>query len=267
MNEQLVIYKITNKINGHIYIGQTNNFEHRKNNHIKTAQNKWKGYERPLYQAMIKYGIENFEFEIIDTATTYDELNEKEIYYIEYYQSSIDYGKGYNLDLGGHNGRKSEYVKRKIGGAQIGELNHMYGKKFELCANSKPMINETTGVKYVSLRQCALKEYGTIEAVKQISKVCDPYSNRFTYNGQVYKLLDENGNPIDKKVKPIKAGPKKIYEAIHNKIYLSFSDASRDTGLSTGAIRDRVYGRIKNDKYKGIYDFKLYENEKEVFED
>ena len=260
MDKKLVIYKITNKINGHIYIGQTNDFDRRVKNHINTALRKWKGYERPLYQAMIKYGVENFTFEIIDTADSYDELNQKEIYYIDYYQSSVDYGKGYNLDLGGHNGNKSDYVKKKIGDAQRGELNHMYGKTFEKCKNSKPVINETTGKTYVSLRQCALMEYGTIDAVKQISKVCDPNSNRFTYKNQVYKLLDKDGKPIEKNVKPIKNGSKKIYESIHNKQYSSFAEASRDTGLSTSMIRDRVYGRIKRDSYKDIYNFTLIDD-------
>lgn len=257
--EELVIYKITNKINGKIYIGQTNNFNKRKRDHINTAINKWKGYERPLYQAMIKYGVENFNFEIIDTAESYDELNEKEIYYIDYFKSSIDYN-GYNLDLGGHNGKKSDYVKKKIGEAQMGELNHMYGRKFENNPNSKPVINETTGKKYVSLRQCALEEYRTVDAVKQISKVCDPMSNRFMYNGQVYKLLDEQGNPIDKKVRLIKYGPKIILEEYSGIIYYSFEEASKALGISTGMIRDRAYGRIKNDKLKDKYKFTILNN-------
>lgn len=108
--KELVIYKITNLVNNKVYIGQIYDYETRKRHHIGAALHNWKESDRPLYRAMKKYGIENFSFEIIDYAETEEELNNKEIYYIKYYNSSID-KNGYNLDLGGKNGRKSDYVK------------------------------------------------------------------------------------------------------------------------------------------------------------
>lgn len=137
----------------------------------------------------------------------------------------------------------------------------MYGKKFEDSPNSKPVINETKNIRYCSLRKCALEEYGTIEAVKQISKVCNPDSNRFTYNNQVYKFLDENGNPINKNIKPLKSGKKRIKDTITNKQYNSIREASLDTSLSESMIRDRVYKRIKIDKYKDKHNFILLEED------
>ena len=74
------IYKITNNINGHCYIGQSSQIEKRWKNH-KIASNNQNdsSYEYPLYKAMRKYGIENFTFEIIEECSI-KELDEREIY-------------------------------------------------------------------------------------------------------------------------------------------------------------------------------------------
>ena len=56
-----------------------------------------------------------FKFEVIDTASSREELDEKEIYWIAYYNSTHR-DKGYNRDSGGHKGGvKSEETKRLIG--------------------------------------------------------------------------------------------------------------------------------------------------------
>lgn len=68
-----------------------------------------------FHNALRKYGSENFKFEIIDTANTQDELNEKERYWIAYYKSN-QREFGYNEDSGGKSGGvKSDATKRKIG--------------------------------------------------------------------------------------------------------------------------------------------------------
>ena len=86
------IYKITNLINGHSYIGQSTNIERRWCNH-KNEINK----DYPLYRAFKKYGIENFNFSIIELCEV-SELDEKEIFYIKKYNTYFD---GYNQTLGG----------------------------------------------------------------------------------------------------------------------------------------------------------------------
>lgn len=89
------IYKITNKINGKIYIGQSQNCERRFKEHC--YPNRFKnGY--PIDVAIHKYGKENFSFEIIEECKK-EELNLKETYWIQYYQSNTS--KGYNCNIGG----------------------------------------------------------------------------------------------------------------------------------------------------------------------
>lgn len=77
------IYKITNNINQHCYIGQSRNIQKRWNNHKIAVYNKNdRGYDYPLYRAIRKYGLQNFSFEIIEECSI-EELNNKEYYYIQ----------------------------------------------------------------------------------------------------------------------------------------------------------------------------------------
>ena len=92
------IYKITNNLNNKKYIGQSRNIEKRFNKHRSESFNKNSShYEYPLYRAIRKYGIENFSFEIIEECKI-EELNEKEEFWIKYYDSFFN---GYNQTLGG----------------------------------------------------------------------------------------------------------------------------------------------------------------------
>lgn len=88
------VYKITNKINNKNYIGQTiRHYGQRWRNHRSEAFNiESQKYEYPLYRAIRKYGLENFEFSVIEEC---DEsiLTEREIYWTKYYNSVQD---GYN---------------------------------------------------------------------------------------------------------------------------------------------------------------------------
>ena len=165
----LIIYKVVNKINGKIYIGQTiYSLEKRIAQHLCA-----KGY-RPLSLAFRKYDIQAFEFSIIDSASSQEFLDAKEIYWIEKYNSKIP--NGYNITNGGesangykhnaetiekmskaHKGKHhEEETKRKISKAtknrmrdpeerkkmsvsQIGENNSMFGKTGE----KNPMFGRT----------------------------------------------------------------------------------------------------------------------------
>ena len=75
------IYKITNQINGKVYIGQTSKIDPTKRwNEHRHAVIDPDQRERPLYRAMRKYGIDNFKFEVIETVYEEDHttLNQRE---------------------------------------------------------------------------------------------------------------------------------------------------------------------------------------------
>lgn len=90
------IYKITNRVNNKVYIGQTHfTVEHRFKQHIKNFNIEHR--QQALYKAFAKYGIDNFSAETLE-AVDVEKLNEREIYWIAYYDS---FKNGYNLTLGG----------------------------------------------------------------------------------------------------------------------------------------------------------------------
>ncbi|MBR6288253.1 MAG: GIY-YIG nuclease family protein [Acholeplasmatales bacterium] len=97
------IYKITNNINDKIYIGQTNyTLSERLHQHYLDSKKQHRK-NRPLYQAINKYGIENFSIELIEET---DNPLEREIYWIEYYGS---FKNGYNATMGGNGKRYLDY--------------------------------------------------------------------------------------------------------------------------------------------------------------
>lgn len=80
------IYKITSLTSGKIYIGQSVDIRTRWRDHIKSALvtgNK----TNLLYSAMSKEFPENFTFEILEEMPR-AQLNEREKYYIDFYQSA-----------------------------------------------------------------------------------------------------------------------------------------------------------------------------------
>jgi group I intron endonuclease len=96
-----IIYKVTNKTDGKFYIGKTTKtLDIRKKEHEYRSKYTQKQY---FHNAINKYGFSNFDWEIIDTALTLNELNEKEIFYINELSATIEY-KNYNLTSGGDGG-------------------------------------------------------------------------------------------------------------------------------------------------------------------
>lgn len=94
------IYKITNNVNNKVYIGQSVNIASRWKEHLcKPFNPNDSSYNSYFYKAIRKYGIENFSFSIVEQCEK-NELNDKEQYWIRFYQS-CDHNFGYNLTSGG----------------------------------------------------------------------------------------------------------------------------------------------------------------------
>ena len=108
------IYKITNNVNHKLYIGKTNHSERRWKDHCRLAfKDNHKEYNKALYQAMRKYGLENFSFEIIEELKDYSISGEREQYWIQYYDS---YNNGYNETTGGDGGSQKGHCQGELNG-------------------------------------------------------------------------------------------------------------------------------------------------------
>ena len=101
----MYIYKTTNLITGHVYIGQCARPESSTKNYFGSGKS-YKIAEK-------KFGKKNFINEIIDRAETLDDLNVKEIYWISFYESENPL-KGYNLTPGGTTCDLSEQIKLSL---------------------------------------------------------------------------------------------------------------------------------------------------------
>ena len=187
----MIIYKVTNKINNKIYIGQT----------IRTLEERIKEHTRKrnssLYKAFNKYGIENFEIEIIDKCNTTEELNKKEIYWIKYYDCLVP--KGYNLCEGG--GQTNGYQHREESkikmsnnrGRYYGENNPFYGKTHTLEQKQK-WSKERKGKdlskaieKSIKSRQRKVINLDTMEIFNSIKEASEKYNLKDTHITRVCK--------------------------------------------------------------------------------
>lgn len=123
------IYKFTNKQNGKSYIGQSVDISQRIKDHEQRAFNNYpsnKEYEKSFYRALRKYGINNFDFEILELCDK-NKLNEREKYYIELYDS---YKNGYNETLGGDNvvppHDSEEHWHAKLSESEVIDIRNRY---------------------------------------------------------------------------------------------------------------------------------------------
>nr|DAR02120.1 MAG TPA: intron associated endonuclease [Bacteriophage sp.] len=124
------IYKITNKINGHSYIGLSKNIEHRFADHrTKPFQSKRKDdQEKVLYKAIRKYGLDNFSFEIVEECPE-SQLCDRECFWIDYYGTYRN-REDYNETPGGDIvGDKMIHLGQEHGMAKLTDEDVIYCRK------------------------------------------------------------------------------------------------------------------------------------------
>ena len=155
------IYKITNLVNGKVYIGQSTDIHRRIIVHKSRAfQENDAQRDCHLYRAIRKYGVQNFEFEVVEECPV-SELNAKEILYIDMYKS-YDEEYGYNMTRGGEGGYKQSrpfIIGLWKDGFSVGEIaKEIHGsrntvkdvlKEYDLYSEeeSRKRGNESRGIK------------------------------------------------------------------------------------------------------------------------
>lgn len=243
------IYKYQNIINKKIYVGQTNNITQRKRAHRSCAMNpNVHDYTSAFHNAIRKYGIENFLFEIIekiDDSMGREYVNERERYYIKYYRSLV-FENGYNITVGGD-------------GCNIGSRNFT-----EKCACSKMFTEEQ------------IRDIQSMLILnKQFFEIQDKYPNltlsflsnintgiNFKREDLKYPLLTfhskYSNNQQEKIIQEIKQG--KSYSTISEKYHISIGYLSQINNGKRWYRDNEVYPLNKKEclnkewGYKCIYD-------------
>lgn len=159
------IYKITNKVNGKIYIGQSINIEKRIHEHFwKASCEKDVSFNSILHIAIRKYGKEQFITEVLEECSV-EELDDKEKYYIHYYNSITP--NGYNILSGGQKKRSEVHFCSKCG-----RPIYKYSKT-GLCQDCYKQVN---------------REH--IPSADELIKILKQYSGNFSKTGRHFHVTD-----------------------------------------------------------------------------
>lgn len=131
----MLIYKVTNKVNGKIYVGQTvKDLDRRKAVHLCNA--KVGRHGNYFHNAVRKYGSENFDWEILEECNTIGELNEREEYWIKELKTISP--NGYNLMGGGNNSTHHKETIDKMSEVKKGKtFSEEHRKKMSVASKGK----------------------------------------------------------------------------------------------------------------------------------
>lgn len=148
------IYKYTNKINNMSYIGQTINTEQRRIEHENCLS------KDKFHTALRYYGIINFEYSILESNIPEENLDERERYWIKYYDS---FNNGYNSSPGGEQLRLRlpRKTRKELGLYYGGRI--IYGYKLN---DKKEYVIDKTQSKIIKL---VFEKYCEGKTMKQIS--------------------------------------------------------------------------------------------------
>lgn len=208
------IYKIENKINGKIYIGQSIGIEHRWQKHLAAND------DFVIHKALKKYGKENFDFSIIEECNSL-ELDNKEKYWIDYYNSLVP--NGYNMIPGGSQGL----------GLAKGKSVQQYDLKGNFIAEypSAHQADYATEINYSSICACCRGE--------------KPYTKQYQwkYSNSEKKIVD-----ISQDIKVQSETPVWQYDLNENFIreYKNFSEAAMSISSSKSALCNCLKGKTSS---------------------
>ena len=170
----MLIYKATSATTGKVYIGQTTQtLQERINQHNSHAYGHQYNYH--FHNAIRKYGAEDFNYEIIeDNITSSDILNEREKYWIAYYDS---YYNGYNSTMGGDGSvRRDDELIAKL--FRDGHTTQ------EICK----ITGHHRGTIYKSYRAMALTEENNRRKAEKTRQRCSRAVEQYTIDGELIRV-------------------------------------------------------------------------------
>lgn len=236
--EKTGIYLVQNKINSHCYIGQSINIHDRfYSHHFVDYKNKNNPqYDCKFYQALRKYGWDNFEITILELCST-EELDKREIEYIDLYDS---FENGYNGTRGG------QFWSPNIHSPEIeAKRKATREKNKSLMAENHPRA-KLSNEEVLEIRQ----RYIDGETVKEIYKdYQNLYTNIDTFRriilGETYKTV---GNIPTEKNKIVSAnrGIKLTEDQVreirkrYNTEHISYAKLGKDYNVSASTIQKAI---------------------------
>lgn len=222
LDNEMVVYCYTNKINDKKYIGITKNkLAKRHREHLYDSKNNRDNC--PFHNAIRKYGIENFELEILRICKTEKELKESEMYFINKYNTFIHYenSKGYNATLGGDGIYGLSGENNPLYGTHLSEERKDQNRKImkELYDKGKHPFNKMS-----------------------FKKEDNPFYGKHHTNETKQKIGDANRGSNSGKY----GTGQKVICVNTGEIFISIHDAFLKTGISKGSISECCKGKRKS---------------------
>jgi group I intron endonuclease len=226
------IYKITNKVNGKCYIGETTKDDPNKrwNQHKNTIS---RGVGCPALQlAVNKYGIENFVFSVLIICFDSDRFK----YEKEYIQKYNTLGpNGYNMTLGGEGGgfvgkKHTEETKQLIKSKTSGANNPNFGKK-KSPEEIKRMSERMKGENNPNFGKKFTKE----EKQKRLDRYKNNPETKKRISESLIKYYKENSSDNKRRGASKRTEQYDLHGNLLN-TYYSISEAARTINISTMVI-------------------------------
>lgn len=146
------IYQITNLLNDKKYIGK-------RSCRCSIEKDKYMGSGIYLKRAINKYGIENFEKRILEICYEEKELNEKEKYWIKYYDA-VNNKNYYNIALGGDGGNvRAGFNEERIKQWKNNMSKSHKGKKGHPAWNNGLRIKPPTVVRQANINEFVWRDW------------------------------------------------------------------------------------------------------------
>lgn len=218
----MLLYKIINKLNNKVYIGQT----------VNSLRQRWVGHcntkaKTAIASAIKKYGKENFEIKVIARANSINELNYREIYYIKLFNSLSPVG--YNLTYGGQ--------------GSVGKKHSTETKeKMSTAHKNKPAHNKGKARTIIERKRISLGSMGRIQSLSTRIKISQKHKNKKLSESTKQKLSTLNGG------KPF------IVKDINSNIVWTgsvLSNCAKDLSLNVSSISLCLHGKQR--AHKGYY--------------
>lgn len=240
---KMLIYRITNLVNGKIYIGLTTRLGNRFKSHVYHGM---RDGQLALHRSIRKHGLSNFTFEVVEVLPDRQTLSDREQYWIAHHRSN-EQAFGYNLNSGGYKTVHGEETVKKMRDAAKNKREiFLYDRtgKFLRAYGSINDCARALGARHCTIRTSIVKGH-------MIKKA---FVARYEYSESIPPHVIEGYVRISKNMRGNRNGTRYVWRVEDSKTGLAYEadsllNLSRISPYKYSTLHSVMYGRTVN-KYR-----------------